>query len=106
MCGIARIVDSNSATEDRVAGVGRMCAAMLHRGPDDGGLESKTGATLGMRRLAIFDPANGHQPMQIPDSRFTLVFNGTIYNFRDLRTELATTGWMNSPSSGMFSAAT
>ncbi len=69
-----------------------MCAAMLHRGPDDAGLESPGDATLGMRRLAIFDPANGHQPMRSPDGRFTLIFNGAIYNFRTLRDELAA-GW-------------
>jgi len=45
-----------------------------------------------MRRLAIFDPANGRQPMQTADGRFTLVFNGAIYNFRELRSELAAAG--------------
>ena len=43
--------------------------------------------------MAVIDPAGGHQPMQSPDGRFTLVFNGAIYNFRALRTELAATGW-------------
>jgi len=57
-------------------------------------MESKSGATLGMRRLAIFDPANGRQPMQTPDGRLTIVFNGAIYNFHQLRTELAATGWL------------
>jgi len=46
-----------------------------------------------MRRLAIFDPANGHQPMSTPDGRHTLVFNGAIYNFRSLQRELETAGW-------------
>ena len=67
---------------------------MLHRGPDDEGIESSGEATLGMRRLAIFDPANGHQPMISPDRRFTLIFNGAIYNFRTLRNELALSGWV------------
>lgn len=66
---------------------------MVHRGPDDAGVISQSCATLGMRRLAIFDPANGHQPMQTPDGRLTLVFNGAIYNFRELRAELAAAGW-------------
>lgn len=66
---------------------------MLHRGPDDGGSESRGIATLGMRRLAIFDPANGRQPMSSPDGRHTLVFNGAIYNHRELRVELAASGW-------------
>ena len=70
-----------------------MCDAMLHRGPDDAGIESRGEATIGMRRLAIFDPANGHQPMQTRDGRFTLVFNGAIYNFHALKAELASAGW-------------
>lgn len=93
MCGIAGFVDPQTSREPRVAAVARMCAAMLHRGPDDEGLESTGAATLGMRRLAIFDPAHGHQPMCSPDGRFTLVFNGAIYNFRTLRDELASLGW-------------
>jgi len=66
---------------------------MLHRGPDDAGIESLGDATLGMRRLAIFDPANGHQPMATPDGRFHIVFNGAIYNFRALRDELRAAGF-------------
>ena len=69
-----------------------MCDAMQHRGPDDAGIETRGPATLGMRRLAIIDPTNGHQPMLSPDGRFTLIFNGAIYNFRQLREELAG-GW-------------
>ncbi len=62
---------------------------MRHRGPDDSGAQSQGPATLGMRRLAIYDPAHGHQPIQTPDGRFTLVFNGSIVNHADLRKELA-----------------
>lgn len=93
MCGIAGFIDTLTPREHRSDAVARMCAAMLHRGPDDAGLESPGDATLGMRRLAIFDPANGHQPMRSPDGRFTLVFNGAIYNFRALRDELSGAGW-------------
>jgi asparagine synthase (glutamine-hydrolysing) len=93
MCGIAGFADAATSAFDREAAVGRMCAAMIHRGPDDGGMESREETTLGMRRLAIFDPANGHQPMQTPDGRFTMVFNGAIYNFRALQAELAGKGW-------------
>ncbi len=70
-----------------------MCEAMVHRGPDDSGMASRGFATLGMRRLAIFDPLNGHQPMTTPDGRYTLVFNGAIYNHLELRPELESTGW-------------
>lgn len=93
MCGIAGIVDPTGAAEPRHAAVERMCAAMLHRGPDDGACRSRSGATLGMRRLAIFDPANGQQPVSSPDGRHTLVFNGAIYNHVTLRDELAAAGW-------------
>jgi asparagine synthase (glutamine-hydrolysing) len=64
-----------------------------HRGPDDRGFCSSGPATLGMCRLAIIDPANGHQPMTSPDGRFSLIFNGAIYNHRELRGGLAGRGW-------------
>src|SRR5271165_1910215 len=93
MCGIAGIVDPGAPAAAREEAVARMCAAMVHRGPDDSGIASSGPATLGMRRLAIFDPANGHQPMATPDGRRTIVFNGAIYNFRSLRAELESAGW-------------
>lgn len=93
MCGIAGIVDPGTTDEFREWHVTRMCQAMIHRGPDDGGLQSRAGATIGMRRLAIFDPNNGHQPMTTPDGRYSIVFNGAIYNFSSLRDELETAGW-------------
>ncbi|MBS0662234.1 MAG: asparagine synthase (glutamine-hydrolyzing) [Verrucomicrobia bacterium] len=92
MCGIAGIVGGRDPAERRDEAVRRMCAAMVHRGPDDDGLVSDGPATLGMRRLAIFDPAHGHQPMATPDGRVHVVFNGAIYNFRALRAELAAAG--------------
>ena len=92
MCGIAGFVSERDLPDARNAAVARMCAVMEHRGPDDGGCTTVGIATLGMRRLAIFDPANGRQPMQTADGRFTLVFNGAIYNFRELRSELAAAG--------------
>jgi asparagine synthase (glutamine-hydrolysing) len=92
MCGIAGFIDTQTMPEARHAAVVRMCEAMRHRGPDDTGVADLGLATLGMRRLAIFDPAHGRQPMSTPDGRFTLVFNGAIYNFRELRRELETSG--------------
>ena len=91
MCGIAGLIDPKRSRDEGLAIVGRMGAAMVHRGPDDEGVAALTGATIGMRRLAIFDPANGQQPMRTPDGRLTLVFNGAIYNYRELRAELAAT---------------
>ncbi len=93
MCGIAGFISPLDSPELRTAAVERMCRVMLHRGPDDGGLVTLGDATLGMRRLAIFDPAHGHQPMATPDGRFHLVFNGAIYNHRALRQELSVAGF-------------
>jgi asparagine synthase (glutamine-hydrolysing) len=93
MCGIAGFVSARDSGEFRTAAVGHMCDAMIHRGPDDAGLETYGDATIGMRRLAIFDPAHGHQPMTTPDGRLHLVFNGAIYNFRALRDELTAAGF-------------
>lgn len=93
MCGIAGYISLRESVEQRTVAVQRMCAAMVHRGPDDEGVASNHEATLGMRRLAIFDPAHGHQPMTTKDGRYTLVFNGAIYNFRELREELAKLGY-------------
>jgi asparagine synthase (glutamine-hydrolysing) len=93
MCGIAGLIDGNSRPGPRESRVLRMCDSMIHRGPDDSGIISIGAATIGMRRLAIFDPANGHQPMSTPDGRYTLVFNGAIYNYASLREELEPLGY-------------
>jgi asparagine synthase (glutamine-hydrolysing) len=93
MCGIAGLIDGDSAPGSRESRVLRMCDSMIHRGPDDSGIVSIGAATIGMRRLAIFDPANGHQPMSTPDGRYTLVFNGAVYNHAALREELEPLGY-------------
>src|SRR3954466_14488996 len=93
MCGIAGIFSSKRSAAEREAAVGRMVARQAHRGPDDRGTFSAGPVTLGMCRLAIIDPANGHQPMTSPDGRFTIVFNGAIYNYRELQPALTAGGW-------------
>jgi len=92
MCGIAGFLSARTSAADRETTVDRMCTAMIHRGPDDGGRISRGPITVGMRRLSIFDPANGHQPWQSDDGRYTLVFNGALLNFRELRAELEKLG--------------
>ncbi len=93
MCGIAGILSARLEPVAREGAVARMVQRQRHRGPDDDGIASNGNATLGMCRLAIIDPANGHQPMVSPDGRFTLVFNGAIYNYRELQPGLTAHGW-------------
>jgi len=69
-----------------------MCAAMVHRGPDDEGGVHLDGVTLGMRRLSIIDLAGGHQPMHNEDSTVWVVQNGEIYNHLELRRQLIAAG--------------
>jgi asparagine synthase (glutamine-hydrolysing) len=91
MCGIAGMVrfDGPIARERLAA----MVESISHRGPDDSGLFTEGGVGLGMRRLSILDLSPlGHQPMANEDERVQLVFNGEIYNFRDLRCRLAAQG--------------
>lgn len=89
MCGIAGFFTTQRDAAGREDVVRRMVDRQAHRGPDDRGIFSDGAITVGMCRLAIFDPANGHQPMTSPDGRFTIVFNGAIYNYRELRATLA-----------------
>ena len=88
MCGIAGIAGETEPTAATRA-VSRMIGALARRGPDGDGMEVWNGMALGHRRLAIFDlSAAGRQPMLSPDSSVGIVFNGAIYNFRELRIEL------------------
>ena len=68
----------------------RMAAAIHHRGPDDEGYFVDRGVALGFKRLAIIDLSGGHQPMTSDCGRFTVIFNGEIYNFEALRQALET----------------
>src|SRR5574341_861941 len=87
MCGIAGYVGPG----DRAL-LEQMAQTLRHRGPDDQGFWVAPGVGLGMRRLAIIDLPGGHQPMSNEDGSLRLVFNGEIYNFRELRSDLAQRG--------------
>jgi asparagine synthase (glutamine-hydrolysing) len=88
MCGIAGIFHLATPKPVDPARVERMCAAMVHRGPDGHGVWTAPGVGLGHRRLSIIDVAGSPQPMTASDGRAVLVFNGEIYNYRELRSEL------------------
>jgi asparagine synthase (glutamine-hydrolysing) len=92
MCGIAGEVRNDGRLPD-VAAVGRMVETMGSRGPDGAGVWSAGPVALGHRRLAIIDlSGRGHQPMVDADLGLTVVFNGCIYNHRELRRELESAG--------------
>ena len=91
MCGICGVVGENrEADGDRL--LGGMLHTIVHRGPDGEGRLVRPGVALGMRRLAIIDLAGGGQPIHNEDGTIGVVFNGEIYNFRELRTELEAAG--------------
>jgi asparagine synthase (glutamine-hydrolysing) len=92
MCGIAGIVGPSDDGWIGCDVIHRMCNTLIHRGPDDEGLFVKNGAGLGMRRLSVIDLAGGHQPVFNEDRKVWAVFNGEIYNFRELRRELESRG--------------
>ncbi|MBI4742447.1 MAG: asparagine synthase (glutamine-hydrolyzing), partial [Betaproteobacteria bacterium] len=89
MCGIFGLIDTPWR-----AGAGAALAALAGRGPDESTLCDAGRALLGHTRLAVIDLAAGKQPMRSPDGRYTLVFNGEIYNFRELRGELEALGYV------------
>lgn len=94
MCGIAGFVSKTQHRETVAAKVvlDRMCRVIAHRGPDDQGMMVDDRAALGMRRLSVIDLAGGHQPMSGCAGAATIVFNGEIYNYRDLQRELESRG--------------
>ena len=92
MCGIAAIIqpDGLSISEEQLCA---MMRAMKHRGPDDEGLFTSGNLGLGFVRLKIIDLSmNGHQPMRSADGRYAIIFNGEVFNYIELRKELAAKG--------------
>ncbi|MCR9180116.1 MAG: amidotransferase 1, exosortase A system-associated [Erythrobacteraceae bacterium] len=93
MCGIAGIFHAETPKPVDPARVERMCYALVHRGPDGAGVWTAPGVGLGHRRLSIIDLAGSPQPMHSANGRAVIVFNGEIYNFRELRRELEQAGF-------------
>ena len=91
MCGIAGFVSPSGAAADprRLAA---MVATLRHRGPDDTGLFTEGAVAIGAARLSVIDVEGGHQPMSIDDGAITVVQNGEIYNYVELRDELRRRG--------------
>lgn len=92
MCGIAGLVVAPGQAAPSPALGERMNAVIVHRGPDDGGVHADERALLGMRRLSIIDVGGGHQPLYGADRQVCIVFNGEIYNYRELRAGLEKDG--------------
>jgi len=98
MCGITGLIDCDRPIDEGV--LTRMRDALRHRGPDEAGIWTNTNSPaasapfvgLGIRRLSIIDLPGGHQPITNEDGTICLVFNGEIYNFRELREELLAQG--------------
>src|SRR5437016_9828757 len=108
MWGIAGIVKARSTRDELAAIAGPMSEPLRHRGPDDSGIfiAPSGGAALAFRRLAIIDlsPA-GHQPMTSASGRFTIICNGEVYNFEELRQELGTQPWRGHSDTEVMLAA-
>lgn len=96
MCGIAGVFDTNSQSTVNHKLLKKMSDVIVHRGPDSDGqyISENHKCGLTFRRLAIIDLSDsGNQPMSTPDGRFTIVFNGEIYNHREIRNELISLGY-------------
>jgi asparagine synthase (glutamine-hydrolysing) len=94
MCGIAGIIAFNGGAPTDLTTLKAMCDTIIHRGPDGEGFYLGANGTvaMGMRRLAVIDLASGQQPIFNEDETVATVFNGEIYNFRELRAELEAKG--------------
>lgn len=92
MCGFVGFIDENDQTYDRRAAIVAMADAIAHRGPDSEGYFEDGRAALGFRRLAIIDLAGANQPLYNENRSLVLVFNGEIYNYRELRRQLIAAG--------------
>src|ERR1700678_3574317 len=91
MCGICGAIAFNSKEGGELA-VRRMLAAIVHRGPDEEGFLNATPVVIGSRRLSIIDLPGGSQPIWNETGTLAVIYNGEIYNFREVRKELEDKG--------------
>jgi len=99
MCGIAGKLNIDKQKPVDPGLIRAMCQTLSHRGPDDEGIYVDGPVGLGMRRLSIIDLVGGHQPLSNEDGTVWVVFNGEIYNYRDLRPGLEARGHVFATSS-------
>jgi len=92
MCGIAGLIDPSVSAAEARAHLQRMLDLIAHRGPDGAGVHAAPGMAFGMRRLSIIDLEGGAQPIWNEDHTIGVVFNGEIYNYRELRRDLIAAG--------------
>ncbi len=94
MCGIAGFISkTNERLDDRSAMLDAMCRVITYRGPDEQGTAVVGRAAMGMRRLSIIDLATGQQPIYNSERTKLIVFNGEIYNYRELKKDLESRGY-------------
>jgi asparagine synthase (glutamine-hydrolysing) len=92
MCGIFGVCGNQAGGPKSLDVLRAMGEALFHRGPDEGGIHTEPGVGLGMRRLSIIDLKTGHQPLANEDRSVWVVFNGEIYNYRELTAGLLARG--------------
>src|SRR6056297_1589211 len=94
MCGITGFITfSSHDPQQATARVRKMADTLAHRGPDEEGFYVDDHAALGHKRLSIIDLSSGQQPMAGGEGRYQIVFNGEVYNFQEIRTELEHKGY-------------
>jgi asparagine synthase (glutamine-hydrolysing) len=94
MCGICGVVSRDKEQPIGLDSLLAMRDSLVHRGPDDAGHYLEAGVALGSRRLSILDLSDrGHMPMTTADGRFSIVYNGEIYNYQEFRGELEARGY-------------
>jgi asparagine synthase (glutamine-hydrolysing) len=98
MCGICGIIEQDNEHQ-RIVDVLKMNEKIFHRGPNEAGIYSDENCTLAMRRLSIIDLQSGKQPIYSSNKKFLILFNGEIYNFKKLRSDLISKGFSFSTNS-------